>query len=278
MRKLLWTGVAAIAVVATIFLWRLSPQWFWVGWEIVAGAMLSVGCIGEWILISREKPKTPEEELKHRREKVCTILVTAGVALEFLALFHTIPEGIKLERDIVAIEQKNLILRTNLVALEEKLQPRTISIEQRKRFLQIMADRPKGPARVMCLSATAESHVFAEQLRDLLDDAGYKTTNGVQIESFGTGYYRVPIGDTEPIGDLAIIVYGEPKNFAWPGATFEWKGSQVYSHFSTNDLREVPFIIDMGLSQIGFKVNLEGNREVLHPNEWAILVHEQQRR
>lgn len=58
-------------------------------------------------------------------------------------------------------------------ALEEKQQPRSITDEQRELFISELRDVPKGKVTVMIFSHDAEITRYANQIRDMVSDAGF---------------------------------------------------------------------------------------------------------
>lgn len=68
--------------------------------------MVAIGCFGEWYLF--KYPATLGHETQHRaRELLLIMLVAVGVTMEFLALTHTIPEAIRLEKDVAKADPLN---------------------------------------------------------------------------------------------------------------------------------------------------------------------------
>jgi len=59
--------------------------------------------------------------------------------------------------------------------------PRSISDEQKKAFVDALKDHPKGPVAVFIISNAAEATAFANQLRSMLDEAGYADTDNKDV-------------------------------------------------------------------------------------------------
>jgi hypothetical protein len=64
----------------------------WWGWfEIVAATLLSIGCVGERVLLSQEAPLKDErlrvlEKKKYLRKRVFVCLLAIGVTMELFSL------------------------------------------------------------------------------------------------------------------------------------------------------------------------------------------------
>ena len=50
---------------------------------------------------------------------------------------------------------------------------RHVTPHQKERFLKVCADRPVGPVAISAIDGDPESRAYAQQIRDLLEDAGY---------------------------------------------------------------------------------------------------------
>src|SRR5437867_12703194 len=93
--KTIWGIMAAILAARIGFVFLISV-WFWICWEIFAGALVAVGCFGEWYLL-KTPAKRGEEDHHKTRELQFILVVAIGVTMEFLALSHSIPEALRLE-------------------------------------------------------------------------------------------------------------------------------------------------------------------------------------
>jgi hypothetical protein len=84
--------------------------------EILAGALVAVGCIGELVLVFRKAPSGENElkvfeKRKHVLERVFVCMVAIGVTLELGLLPASLGE-------VVELQNTNLVLRSNVAALE----------------------------------------------------------------------------------------------------------------------------------------------------------------
>jgi hypothetical protein len=75
------------------------------------------------------------------------------------------------------IESNNLVLQANLLELEAKTKARRITLEQKEEFIKITKNYPKIPVKVCVGMADSETLVYADQIRDMLDAAGFGFTN-----------------------------------------------------------------------------------------------------
>lgn len=54
---------------------------------------------------------------------------------------------------------------------------RHVTPHQKERFIKVAADRPVGPVGISAIDGDAESKAYAEEIRDLLEDAGYNVSD-----------------------------------------------------------------------------------------------------
>jgi hypothetical protein len=139
--------------------------------------------------------KLPEAK-EHLLERFFVMLVAAGVAGEVISTIFSLHEIAELngvasaasERAAI-VESNNLVLRSNVVALELKLQPRTISPSQHERLVRALALGPKGPVFVQSDWTDTEASLLAGQIRSALVESGYEEGKGsaniLSIRSFG---------------------------------------------------------------------------------------------
>jgi hypothetical protein len=123
------SGIATTIALISVVFFLLPSFWFWVSLEIFAAGAVAIGCSGEWWLhhhpAGREKRAKQEH---HKLESRFISLVALGVIMELFALGHSIREGVKLEGKIseannrtANTESNNLVLRSNVVALEKEM-------------------------------------------------------------------------------------------------------------------------------------------------------------
>lgn len=79
-----------------------------------------------------------------------------------------------LEREAADARLKQRDAERSLAELQAKLQWRSFSEEQRGRFLEILAQRPKGGITITCLNENPESCAFAAEIADQLRSVGWE--------------------------------------------------------------------------------------------------------
>lgn len=202
-------GIIATISIAVLGFFSLPTLWFWISWEILAGGLVAVGCVGEWILFRNpaEERNKLQKEHHRRRELQCITAVAIGVVMEFVALAHAIPEAIRLEAEVASIETtnaqlvaSNLGLQSNvnetrielentqirLAKVKNALPPRSISEKQRELFITTFLETnalssPKIDIKVFVQDVDdPEAEYFADFVRRMLNDAGYGT-NGEEV-------------------------------------------------------------------------------------------------
>lgn len=85
----------------------------------------------------------------------------------------------------------------DLLEVQQKLRPRTISVDQRTRLVAILSVSPKGPVHITCILGDGEGLAFAQQINDLLRSVGWTVEDGGVSQAAFTG---------NPVG-LVILVH-----------------------------------------------------------------------
>lgn len=172
-------GILLTISMASLACAVLPSIWFWIGVEVVAALLVSIGCAGEWYLHHHPAGKKKKEQDKHHNlESKFIGAVVIGVIMEFFSLSHAIPEAVKLERDIAVAQSNNLMMRMEVDRVEAQNKWRTISEEQKAAFIKATKDTLRFPIRVrISAHANAETASFAQRIRDVLDAAGFAETN-----------------------------------------------------------------------------------------------------
>lgn len=193
---------ATLATIsAAVFGWLWLPSlWFWICWEVFAGALVVVGCFGEWYLF--KTPATPEGEDLHRAKELQFIFVVAiGVTMELAGLAHSIPEAMRLERDVSLANERvstnefrvevlrsnNLVLNSQLLSASNKLEetlefaarmrmkliaPRALHFDETK-FMADLSGRPKGAVAIFVTSGNKQDSILAIKIERALKQSGW---------------------------------------------------------------------------------------------------------
>ena len=145
----------------------------------------------------------------------------------------------KADKEIATLG-KHLQIATNQQAkaqaavadLEAKLKPRRFTPEQRTNFLRMVKDAPKCCVHIHCGNVDNETRAFAQDIRDLLQTAGYTVDNGVVFDLGNRITTRTFSGvslDTA-VTNLANIASGPeggPEYYEALGKAFEAMGFRV---------------------------------------------------
>lgn len=223
-------GIIATISIVVIGFFLLSTFWFWTCLEIIGGFLVAVGCIGEWYLFGH--PAKAGHELSHRRSELQYIVAVAvGVSMEFLAILHSIPETIRLERNVVDIgttnaqlvasnlaerakvdelEQQMAQTSNNVAQVNAKITPRTFNAEQIA-YAHVFWGKFSGTPFVMESFADPDSTRFAEKLESLLNncnwtEAGIMNGGNIFIGQGAGGSLQT----AEPIGVVIEVNQNEP--------------------------------------------------------------------
>jgi hypothetical protein len=160
----------------------------------------------------------------------------------------------------------------------EAKQTRAITLQQRDRFIDLLKNDPKCPVRIFIESDDIETKIYANQIREMLDGAGYGcgNTDGITKVEVSIKY---PIGD--PTRDLPVhfLFFGNSNQIInWP--SFQWNftnvgpSGYVTGHFWTNDVSGTPGMIGDAFQKIGIKASFQSSETYyfLKPGEWGVLV------
>jgi hypothetical protein len=174
---------------------------FWDRLDILGPVMVLIGVGDElWLLIKKlPKDATPSLEFKrHRHEIVALLWVVVGVALELVAVPHTLLEAAE--------------LKSANIQLEIKMQPRRITQAQVNGLTKILGSAPKKPVWILCSLPTQETTQLATQVRRILDSVGYAvgatpypgSGSGTSVD--GIFISTVPLAENVPKTTLFILV------------------------------------------------------------------------
>ena len=89
----------------------------------------------------------------------------------------------------------------SLLELQQKLNWRKISAEQRRKFLAASTAKSKGLVKIIALNGDSKAKAFAEQMRALLKEAGWDSqpiTTGVFIEATSVGLSLIIVSKEPP--------------------------------------------------------------------------------
>jgi len=82
------------------------------------------------------------------------------------------------------LEAQNLVLRSNVLALEIKVQPRTITPNQHAILVEKLRRGVKGPVAVQEDWTYAEAGLFGGQILSVITDAGFETRMAKAQDTF----------------------------------------------------------------------------------------------
>ncbi len=287
-------GIIATISIVVIGVFSLSPFWFWTSLEIVAGLLVAGGCWGEWYLFKNPADEGDEsaKHLHHSREVRCIIAVAIGVTVEFVALAHSIPEAVQLEKDVAQIGSTNaqlvadnLMLRSNVVALELKMQPRIITQKQINDFIFLMQHVKKIPVKISIGQEGFDTETYGRQIRDMFTKAKFANS----IDSGTWGIFR-------DSSRLEARNFGKTK--AWPFVEIVYYSTNNDDYFETNNtftynltaskfsnspiplpvvtendpVEYVFYAIDYGFKQIGIPTEWRPSNQWVKPGEFEIFI------
>ena len=77
------------------------------------------------------------------------------------------------------------------IELKIKLQPRTITAEQRERFVAVLKDSPKGAISLYAQAKDIETLQYRKEIREMLEAAGYSIKNTVPEDQVQNGTHEM---------------------------------------------------------------------------------------
>jgi hypothetical protein len=85
------------------------------------------------------------------------------------------------------LEQENLLLRKALLELQERLEPRKLSYDQRRKLEDALMVAPKGAIKVECVrTPDNEPYTFALELAHVLMVSGWQVSSVTSVDVLGT--------------------------------------------------------------------------------------------
>ncbi len=162
-------------------------------WESVAEwgfRMVFIGVAGEGAeIIAKLFFKKSFKKNEHSWDifsGICWLILVVGLAIEFKGTHNVTrfsdAENARLTNEAANTESNNLVLRSKVVVLELKLQPRTISDTNILKFISLLKDAPKGKVRIVYAATGNEIRNYIDQIRGMLDRAGYGTGDPESVE------------------------------------------------------------------------------------------------
>jgi hypothetical protein len=182
--------------IMLLAIWSFS-SWDWV--DISSTGLVVIGCIGEiWVFFIKE-PFNPtncsyfESHKKRLIEVLSACVLTIGVIGELIAL----PKSLK---EISDLNENNLVLRSNVAALEIRVQPRRITENQHAKLVAKLRQVIKGPVAVRWDWTDAEAQQFGLDIRSVLADAAFEIRDdNAQILSMNDfGAFMFTLNVTNP--------------------------------------------------------------------------------
>jgi hypothetical protein len=169
------------------------------GWDwltIISVVMVFLGAAFALFLRSKKSKVAPDknglipaslffkradiESRKTKWELFWELILVLGLIGDVVAAMHGISETARLNKEAENIGttnallwQTNLVLQTNVLALEAKAKDRIITPQQKQIFMDSLKDAPIGVVGVGGRNMTSECIMFAAGIRDMLNDSGY---------------------------------------------------------------------------------------------------------
>jgi hypothetical protein len=220
--------------------------------------LVLIGVFGE---IALEWKKTKDAWLK----KAFWVLLIMGLVLEFR-------EAAKSDLEAAKLEQSNL-------ELQIKLQPRTITTQQVRDFMDLTKSiTNKIYIKVIVGDSDGETERFAGKIRSMLDEAGFgRTGEGVihasprAILENNSHTNAMPV-TTFSAFDVAFEVYGKNDMPVFIPINFPTNGMKPIIYDDSQSLMVVFGYVGWAFSQIDMHPAYLYDNDVLKPGEIGIFV------
>ena len=159
------------------------------------------------------------------------------------------------------------------------LQARRIGIDQEKKFIELLKDKPIDPIKIFVGESDGETDDYANEMKTMLDAANGKTNviiglgNERMISKIGKTLRDIPFFfvtyQTNDSDDISLpgmkITYTTPSELYESVAMKHYFAYTNSASFMFNEVNDAFQKIDM------FPV-LEGNNTFLKPGEWGIFI------
>jgi len=174
--------------------------------EIIGPFLVLFGIIWEFKELLSRLPDGATDTMrgaKHIREILAALIVVFGVAFELVVVPHTMKE-------VSDVKYATEVLRAKNDALELKMRPRRISMEQMANFIFLTEKIPKIPIVVSVFNGNPETETFAVDLRRMLSVAGFQTNSNPTlwgVEQHPDQRFHQPFDSTNALPWVAFIAY-----------------------------------------------------------------------
>jgi hypothetical protein len=165
--------IILIVAIGFIFNWL----WFWFCWEIVGTVLVSIGCVGEWLLLYKR------HDAEHtRREKYFAIAVAVGVTMDVFGLLHAIPGALRLSHDVAEANGRASSNELQVAILRQEhdrfeMDKRSPSVRfDRRQFTESLKIGQKIDVQLVFEQNDSDAFEFAETISECLHAAGWSVT------------------------------------------------------------------------------------------------------
>ena len=165
-----------------------------------------------------------------RAKRISAILLVVGLMMEFWEAAKSDNEVADTKERTALVESNNLVLRSNVVALEIKLKPRTITPKQIEDFIFLTEKITKTiPITVHVYSQGDDTMSYGVQIRLMLDKAGFPRPDPNQYE------VKTDMGVKMDGSVTTFIIRKIGSNKEWPDVVFTACSTNSLSNFG-NDI------------------------------------------
>jgi hypothetical protein len=264
----------------------LSSLRFWEMFSEIGFVLVIVGVAGEVVELFERLVRKKSTRINLAR--VFWAIVVAGLGMEFLGSHNAmrIADAENARLHVVAnlanersesLSASNLVLQADVLKLQAKQKPRVITPTQVKDFIFLTERIPKVPVRVMTGNVNSEQFSFAQQIREMLNRAGFKTPDSdtnlafqVYVDQRLVTYSF--IGDTNEWQEIGLFIdtTNDPSNVSIPIQSIDGFTRPVVLGNDTNQIYSaLMFVLKYGM---GMKIGWKYAPDWVSPNHCGLYI------
>lgn len=177
------------------------------------------------------------------------------------------------------LEAQNLVLRSNVAALEIKQQPRKITPTQVTNFIFLTERVAKIPIKICIGQEGEDTETYALQIRDMFNRAGFQTDPNAGAGGITRDPKLVmprPIGATDEWPSIVFVRYGTNDNrggqITIPSPPCEQTNGFNRPIIAENDTNKIFAALVLNFQQIGIFGLMIDSTNWVKPGEFAFLI------
>jgi hypothetical protein len=278
-----WFGERLNPRLLTPFAKLTIPDKLWIEgislYLVAAGLLIEVGASHEVYSISDSQNASLNREAADAWTNAASAIYNAGVATNLAAQANE--RAVKFDLARAEAENETALTRSNNLVLQtrvEMLQARRIGVDQEKKFIELLKNKPVSPIKIFVGDTDGETDDYANEIKTMLDAATGKTNEIIEL-----GNVRHPsrIGETvEDVPFLFLFYETNNETILPPGAKLTYttpnsmyEGIQMTHYLAYPNTASWEFnVVNDAFQKIGIYPVGNAENKYLKPGEWGIFV------